>query len=103
MTAIIADQMVAIEAACKRHGVARLHVFGSALRDDFSPDGDSDVDLLVEFGPMEPYTRVDAYFELLDELRRILTVEVDLVVEGAVRNRYSAQDIERTKQMLYAA
>jgi hypothetical protein len=94
MTAIIADQMVAIEAACKRHGVARLHVFGSALRD---------VDLLVEFGPMEPYTRVDAYFELLDELRRILTVEVDLVVEGAVRNRYIAQDIERTKQMLYAA
>ena len=52
---------------------------------------------------MEPYTRVDAYFELLDELRRILTVEVDLVVEGAVRNRYIAQDIERTKQMLYAA
>ncbi len=103
MTTLIEDRKGAIEAACKRHGVARLHVFGSALRDDFSPQGDSDVDLLVEFGPMEPYARAEAYFDLLDELRMILSIEVDLVVEGAVKNRYIAQDIERTKQMLYAA
>ena len=103
MTTLIEDRRGAIETACKRHGVACLHVFGSALRDDFSPEGHSDVDLLVEFGPMVPYARVDAYFELLDELRAILSVEVDLVVAGAVKNRYIAQDIERTKQMLYAA
>jgi len=28
---------------------------------------------------------------------------VDLVMAGAVKNRYVARDIERTKQMLYAA
>ena len=103
MTTLIEERLGAIETACKRHGVARLHVFGSALRDDSSPEGYSDVDLLVEFEPMEPYARVDAYFELLGELRTILSVEVDLVVAGAVKNRYIAQDIERTKQMLYAA
>lgn len=32
-----------------RHGVSRLLVFGSILRDDFRPD--SDVDVLVEFLP----------------------------------------------------
>jgi predicted nucleotidyltransferase len=34
---------------CRRSGIRRLAVFGSALRDDFGPE--SDVDLLVEFEP----------------------------------------------------
>jgi len=34
---------------CRRHGVRRLALFGSVLRDDFRPD--SDVDVLVEFEP----------------------------------------------------
>ncbi len=39
----------AVRAFCQRHHVARLALFGSALRDDFGPD--SDVDVLVEFQP----------------------------------------------------
>ena len=54
---------------------------GSALRDDFKP-GESDLDLLVEFKPMESYARVDAY---------------------AVKNPYISREIERTKQLLYAS
>ena len=34
---------------CQRHHIRKLAIFGSALRDDFSPD--SDVDFLVEFDP----------------------------------------------------
>ena len=34
---------------CLEHGTRRLAIYGSALRDDFGPD--SDIDLLVEFGP----------------------------------------------------
>lgn len=34
---------------CKRNNIRRLSLFGSVLRDDFSPD--SDVDVLVEFEP----------------------------------------------------
>ena len=41
-----------ITAICLRYGIKRLFVFGSALRDDFRP-GESDIDLLVEFGPLE--------------------------------------------------
>ncbi len=32
---------------CRRHGIRKLSVFGSALRPDFRPD--SDIDVLVEF------------------------------------------------------
>ena len=64
---------------------------------------ESDVDLLVEFGPMDGYAKAVAYFDLLDELEQLLGVEVDLVMTGAVKNRYIARDIERTRQLLYAA
>ena len=102
MTHIIESKLDAISKACKRHGVTRLDAFGSVLHDDFQP-GQSDVDLLVELGPMEPYDRVDAYFGLLEDLRAILGEQVDLVVSGAVKNRYIARDIEQTKELLYAA
>ena len=38
-----------IENFCRANGIARLEIFGSALRPDFRPD--SDVDLLVTFAP----------------------------------------------------
>lgn len=102
MTGILESKIEQISETCARHGVARLYAFGSALHDDFSPQ-DSDIDLLVEFSPMESYARVEAYFGMLDDLRMLLGVRVDLVMAGAVKNRYIARDIERTKQVLYAA
>ena len=102
MVGVLRSRREAIVGACARHRVARLEVFGSALRGDFKTDA-SDVDLLVEFEPMEPYARVEAYFGLLDELRHLLNREVDLVMVGAIKNPYIARDIERTKQLYYAA
>jgi hypothetical protein len=102
MVGVLESKREQIAAACARHGVLRLDAFGSAVRGDFR-QGDSDVDLLVEFGPMDVYARVDAYFDLLDEFRGILGREVDLVMVDVVKNRYIAADIERTKQALYAA
>jgi hypothetical protein len=87
---------------CLRYGVARLEAFGSALREDFRPEA-SDLDLLVELKPMEPYARVEASFDLLEHLRALFNREIDLVMAGAVKNPYISREIERTKQLLYAA
>jgi predicted nucleotidyltransferase len=38
-----------LAAYCQEHGIRRLAIFGSALRDDFGPE--SDIDVLVEFEP----------------------------------------------------
>ena len=102
MIKMLESKRDAIARACMRRGATRLHAFGSALREDFRP-GQSDIDLLVELGPMEPYARVEAYFGLLDDLRAILGEQVDLVVSGAVKNRYIAREIEQTRELLYAA
>lgn len=52
MVALIQDKRDAIGGLCRRYGVVRLGVFGSPLRDDFRR-GESDVDLLVEFCPLD--------------------------------------------------
>lgn len=102
MVTVIEEKRDAIEDLCRRFGVVRLYVFGSAVRDDFRP-GESDVDLLVDFGSMGGRSKAHAYFDLREELERLLGTSVDLVMIGAVKNRYLARDIDRTKQELYAA
>ena len=102
MVAFIQDKYDAIIELCHRHGVVRLDIFGSALRDDFRPEG-SDVDLLVQFSDRDPYALAEAYFDLLEALQALLGTKVDLVMAGAVKNRYIASEIERTKRLLYAA
>ena len=102
MVHVLEDKREVIAETCARFSVARLDAFGSALRDDFRL-GESDVDLLVEFRPMDPFALVDAYFGLLDELRELLATDVDLVMSDAIKNRYIAANVERTKQALYAA
>lgn len=47
MSPNVAFDRVEVAAFCRRHGIRRLAVFGSALRDDFGPH--SDIDVLVEF------------------------------------------------------
>ena len=102
MVATLEDELGAIRAACERFHVVRLDAFGSVLRDDFEP-GRSDIDLLVDFGAMSPYDKPDAYFGLLDELRAIFGSDVDLVMVGALKNRYIREDVNWTKRVLYAA
>ena len=96
----IDDKREEISAACQRFGIERLFVVGSALRDDFRP-GESDIDLLVEFGPLDITKKFHAYLDARDAFREILRAEVDLVMSGAVKNKVIAGEINRTKKLLY--
>lgn len=49
MNASITISREGVGAYCRRNGIRRLAVFGSALRKDFRPD--SDIDVVVEFAP----------------------------------------------------
>ena len=102
MVAPLENKREAIAALCRKYGVVRMDVFGSAIRDDYRM-GESDVDLLADFGDQDPFRLVDAYFGLLDELRTLLGTNVDLVMSDAIKNRYIRAEVERTKQVLYAA
>jgi uncharacterized protein len=96
------SQRDAITAACQQHHVARVHAFGSALRADYQP-GKSDIDLLVEFQPMDASDLVEAYFELEQKLCQSIGEAVDLVMATAIRNPIVLADINASKQLIYAA
>jgi predicted nucleotidyltransferase len=60
-------QLDAIAVACRHYQVLPMHLFGSALRDNFDPSR-SDLDLLVAFEPIDPGALVPAYFSLEQQL-----------------------------------
>jgi predicted nucleotidyltransferase len=70
------------------------------LREDFRP-GESDIDLLVEFGRLEITKRFHTYLDAREVFRNIVQADVDLVIQGAVKNKVIAGEIDRTKQLLY--
>jgi predicted nucleotidyltransferase len=69
--ALAQPQLDAIAEACRRHQVLRMHLFGSALREDFG---------------------------LEQQLAAITGNPVDLVMADAMRNPYVRRDIEASKQ-----
>ena len=101
-TMLINEKRREIAEVCQRYGIERLFVFGSALRDDFRL-GESDIDLLVEFGPLDITKKFHAYLESRAAFRRIFQADVDLVMSGAVNNKVIAGEIDRTKKLLYGA
>ena len=83
---------------CRRHHIHRFMLFGSILREDFSPD--SDVDVLVEFEP--EHTPGLAFFAMQDELSTLLGHKVDLNTPRCL-SRYFRDAVLREAQVLYAA
>ena len=89
-----------IEVLCERHGVVRLDAFGSVLREDFSAE--SDIDFLVVFNRNEQTNAFHQYFDFKEALEALLQRKVDLVCANAIRNPYFKQEVEQTRQPLYA-
>ncbi len=88
---------------CRRYGVRKLDLFGSAARDDFDPKH-SDVDFLVEFDLSRPEAlSLDTYLSLKEALESVLGRKVDLLEAGAVQNPYLRADIERSRTPVFAA
>jgi predicted nucleotidyltransferase len=72
-----------IEEFCKRHHIKKLSLFGSALRDDFTPE--SDLDILVEFDPAH-----------IPGLIRLAGMEIELTsILGRKVDMRTAQDLSR--------
>jgi predicted nucleotidyltransferase len=89
-----------IEALCRKLGVRRLDVFGSAVGSTFNES--SDVDVLVEFDSASSSVRFDTYFTLKEGLEQILERPVDVVTVTAIRNPYFLDEVMRNRETLYA-
>lgn len=86
---------------CLRYRVRSLHLFGSCVRGEAAPD--SDVDLLVEFERTGFKGAFDQFMDFKQALESLLNRPVDLVIATHWRNPQFAEEVSRTKQLIYAA
>lgn len=93
-------QPAALAALCRRYGVRRLELFGSAASGAFDP-ARSDVDLLVDFDD-DPAGLFDRYFGLKEALEVLYGRPVDLVSAGSLRNPYFIAAVNETRRLVYA-
>ena len=89
-----------IAAFCQRNHIRRMALFGSVLRDDFTPE--SDVDVLVEFEPGQ--TPGLEFITMQDELAEILGRQVDMYTFKGVessRNWLLREEILSSAEVQY--
>ena len=84
---------------CETHKVKSLYAFGSVLTEQF--DGDSDIDLIVDFTPMEVEDYAENYFDFKFSLQDIFHRQVALLEEKAIKNPYFLQNVNQQKQLVY--
>jgi uncharacterized protein len=89
-----------IEDFCLRWKIKEMSLFGSVLREDFSPE--SDVDILVSFYEDARWSLFD-WVDMIEELKEIMGREVDLVERESLRNPFRRRAILTDKEMIYAA
>ncbi len=89
-----------IIALCKTHKVKSLYAFGSVLTDTFN--GESDIDLIVDFSPIDADLYADNYFDFKFSLQDVLKRPVDLLEEKAIKNPYFRQTVNQQRQLVYA-
>jgi uncharacterized protein len=100
VTELIEKNRAALADLCRRYGVDRLYLFGSAAADRLQPG--SDLDFLVEMADRQAtgaYAR--RYLDFAAELERLFARRVDLVTEQAIRNPYLRREIEATRKLIY--
>ena len=102
MLPLLQERRSDLTQACRRFGVERLAVFGSAVTASFD-ERSSDIDFLVSFKPEERRNAFDNFFGLKERLEDICGMPVDLVTEKSVKNPHLRREIERHLQQIYVA
>lgn len=102
MIKLNAHQREHLHTICKKHFVANLFLFGSAVSDSFSAK--SDLDFAVLFSEdLSPLQHGEAFFALKDDLEALFLRKVDLVSYRVVKNPIFKRELDETKVELYAA
>lgn len=90
-----------LEALCRKYGIAKLSLFGSASRNELTPE--SDVDLMVEFSP-DSRTSLFDITAMQDEFSDALGGrKVDIATPEILRNPFRRDAIVPDLKLIYEA
>ena len=101
MIELIEQHRGAISELCRRYGVQRLDVFGSAVSGRFDPKT-GDLNFLITLANRQPtVSYADRYLDLADALESLFQRPVDLITEPSIRNPHFRREVEATRQLIY--
>jgi predicted nucleotidyltransferase len=101
MIALVADRKEEIVALCKKHGIVRLELFGSASTGKFDPEK-SDLDFIYDLGAYDPGV-ARRFFDFANDLESLFGCRVDLLKYGPIKNPYLKISIDRSRELIYVA
>lgn len=96
----IGQQRAALMALCRRFGVRRLDLFGSAAQGRFDP-ATSDLDFIVEFADAGEPGYALRYLTFAEALEALFGRPVDLLTERMIGSRWFREALEGTRQRVY--
>ena len=101
MQAKLVNQYAAIAALCRRFGVSRLEVFGTASTGEFDP-ASSDYDLIARFSAQPGVSMARRFLGFSDALEALLERKVDLMTDHPIANPYLRAAVNASRTMVYA-
>ena len=97
---VLDENRIGLAQMCRRFGVRRLEVFGSAARGDFDPEK-SDLDFIVSFADKTLGTYADRYLDFAAAVERLLGRKIDLLTERSIRNPFFRREVEAAREIVY--
>lgn len=101
MIALVEDKRDDIAVLCRRFGIQRLDLFGSAATGDFDPET-SDLDFVVDLGEYDDTVHL-RYLGLVAGLQDILECDIDVLTADTIRDPFLLAAIDHDKVRLYDA
>lgn len=102
MIPLIESRRAEVAALCRRYGVRRLDLFGSAASGRFDAVT-SDLDFVADFAdPLVPgYAR--RYLAFAEALEELFGRPVDVVTERSIKSPWFRQAVDASRQSVYDA
>ena len=101
MEARLLELRDSIAALCRRHGVTRLEVFGSAADGSFDAGRRSDYDFIARFGEAGDESLARRFLAFGDALEQVLGRKVDLMTDHEIANPYLRAAVQATRTTVY--
>lgn len=101
MIALVADHKDDIIELCKKHGIVRIELFGSAATGKFNSET-SDLDFIIDLGDYESGVAV-RFFDFVNEMEQLFGRHVDLLTDRSITNPYLRMSVDRSRELIYEA
>jgi len=99
MMRLIEQHRAALVELCRRFGVRRLDLFGSAAT-GACRDQDSDLDFVVAFADTRTPGYADRSFGFAEALEALFARDIDLLTERSIQNPIFRRTVEATRQRI---